>query len=121
MKMIQEQLLFCIVSSMLSELQSLRNESSSASISTIFFNLKEEKVQDAAKLKKKKTARTMKVTADLSLKVHQHAEAIMQYGNAIEACKSNRDYLWRGLSHEGLACALVQKHKAMHTTSLMEL
>ena len=100
---------------------------------TILFNLKEEKITDVTKLKKRKQGRCLKISifsgnfynipffleilkkklfsifSGNNLFFQKKKDALVFYNQAAEILKSNSDFLWHGGTLEGIAAVLISK------------
>ncbi|CAD8088333.1 unnamed protein product [Paramecium sonneborni] len=96
----QLQLYLCqIIEYFASEILRLKNDQSQI----VLFNMKEEKINDQSKLKKRKQGRQMKIMGDLALMVNDSQDAIEYYKQALDILNKNNDYLWCGIIQQHLA------------------
>jgi len=94
---------------------------------SILFNLKEEKLTDVAKLKKRKQGRCLKLMGDLAMTLNCFnviddlifilwcvicikQDAWGFYTQAADILKSNNDFLWYGGTLEGISAVLISKN-----------
>lgn len=73
--------------------------------------------EEVAKLKKRKTGRMRKRLADICLLAGALKDARLQATAAIEACKSNSDWLWLASAHEALAVIQAAGHESLDVVS----
>lgn len=65
---------------------------------------------DAAKIKKRKQGRCLKIMGDLSLMINCFNDALGYYNQSVEILKSNYDFLWYASSLEGISAVLLAKN-----------
>ncbi|CAK79338.1 unnamed protein product (macronuclear) [Paramecium tetraurelia] len=105
----QLQLYLCqIIEYFASEILRLKNDQSQL----VVFNMKEEKISDQSKLKKRKQGRQIKIMGDLALMINDPFDAIEYYKQALDNLNKNNDYLW---------CGIVQQHLAASKSSFEEI
>ncbi|CAD8176333.1 unnamed protein product [Paramecium octaurelia] len=105
----QLQLYLCqIIEYFASEILRLKNDQSQL----VVFNMKEEKISDQSKLKKRKQGRQIKIMGDLALMINDPLDAIEYYKQALDNLNKNNDYLW---------CGIVQQHLAASKSSFEEI
>ncbi|CAD8075128.1 unnamed protein product [Paramecium sonneborni] len=96
----QLQLYLCqIIEYFASEILRLKNDQSQI----VIFNMKEEKLNDQSKLKKRKQGRQVKIMGDFALMVNDPQDAIEYYKQAFDILNKNNDYLWCGIIQQHLA------------------
>ncbi|CAK74623.1 unnamed protein product (macronuclear) [Paramecium tetraurelia] len=105
----QLQLYLCqIIEHFASEILRLKNDQSQI----VLFNMKEEKISDQSKLKKRKQGRQIKIMGDLALMINDPQDAIDYYKQALDNLNKNNDYLW---------CGIIQQHLAASKSSFDEI
>ncbi|CAD8164903.1 unnamed protein product [Paramecium pentaurelia] len=105
----QLQLYLCqIIEYFASEILRLKNDQSQF----VLFNMKEEKITDQSKLKKRKQGRQIKIMGDFALMINDPQDAIDYYKQALENLNKNNDYLW---------CGIIQQHLAASKSSFEDI